>query len=143
MSELYETDFLRWTEEQAEALRQARASAVNLPLDWDNLIEEVEDLGRSQLHAVISHLRLALLHDLKAEAWPLVRDAPHWRAEAVGHRQEAASRYTPSMRQRIDLTRIYRQALRAMPETVDGAPPLPVPTVCPVSLEELLAVDDA
>jgi hypothetical protein len=42
-----------------------RRRAAN-SLDWDNLAEEVEAVGLSQLHAVMSHLRLALLHDLKA-----------------------------------------------------------------------------
>jgi hypothetical protein len=38
-----------------------------------------------------------------------------------------------------DLDRIYRQALRGLPETMDGQPPLAVPQVCPVTLDELLA----
>jgi len=38
---------------------------------------------------------------------------------------------------------IYRRALRAMPETIDGQPPLPVPQTCPVTLDELLAEADA
>ncbi|WP_428492311.1 hypothetical protein [Rhodopila sp.] len=46
------------------------------------------------------------------------------------------------MRQRLDLNRIYRQALRALPETIDGQPPLPVslavPEVCSATLDELL-----
>ena len=32
----------------------------------------------------------------------------------------------------------YRRALRGMPETIDGQPPLPVPEACPVTLDELL-----
>ena len=43
------------------------------------------------------------------------------------------------MRQPIDMARIYRRALRRLPETMDGQPPLPVPTVCPVTLDELLS----
>jgi hypothetical protein len=83
-------------------------------------------VGLSQLHAVISHLRLALLHDLKAEAWPLSRDVPHWRAEARGHRGDACQHFTPSMTRRLDVEKLYRQARRRMPETIDGTLPLPV-----------------
>jgi hypothetical protein len=36
-------------------------------------VEEIEAVGRNELHAVTSHLRLALLHDLNAEAWPMSR----------------------------------------------------------------------
>jgi hypothetical protein len=43
------------------------------------------------------------------------------------------------MRQRIDLERIYRQVLRAMPETIDGVPPRPVPLVCALTLDDLLS----
>jgi hypothetical protein len=75
-TDLYETDILIWSEQQAALLRRRAANA----LDWDNLAEEIADVGLSQLHAVMSHLRLALLHDLKAEAWPLSRDVEHWRA---------------------------------------------------------------
>ena len=108
-------------------------------MDWDNLAEEIEDLGRSQLHAVESHLVQALLHDLEAEAWPLCGEVPYWRAEARGQRDDAKSAFTPSMAQRIDVPALYRRALRRMPETIDGQPPLPVPESCPVTLDELLA----
>lgn len=80
---------------------------------------------------------------LKAEAWPLSRDAPTWRADAIDFRQQAADRFVPSMRQKIDVARLYRQALRAIPETVDGVPPLPLPPECPVTLDELLGDDVA
>jgi len=45
------------------------------------------------------------------------------------------------MRQRIDVARLYRQALRALPETIDGQPPLPIQTEMP-TLHELLRDDD-
>jgi hypothetical protein len=133
MNDLYAEDILTWSEQQAALLRRRSANA----LDWDNLAEEIEDFGRSQLRAVESHLIQALLHDLKAEAWPLSRDVPHWRAEARGHRDDARDAFTPSMAQRIDVSALYRRALRRMPETSDGV--LPVPEECPVTLEELLA----
>ena len=109
--DLYDTDILLWSEQQAALLRRRAANA----LDWDNLVEEVEAVGRSELHAVESHLILALLHDLKAEAWPLSRDVEHWRAEARGHRDDARRHYTPSMAQRIDMGKLYHQARRRMP----------------------------
>jgi hypothetical protein len=43
------------------------------------------------------------------------------------------------MAQRIDMAKLYRDALRRMPDTIDGQPPLPVPQVCPVTLDELLS----
>jgi hypothetical protein len=40
-----------------------------------------------------------------------------------------------------NLARLYTQALRGTPETIDGQPPLPMPEVCPVRLDELLSDD--
>jgi len=83
----------------------------------------------------------ALLHDLKAEAWPLSREVPHWRAEARGQRDDARAAFTRSMAQReeLEVAELYRRALRRMPGSIDGVPPLAVPTECPVTLDELLA----
>ena len=141
MSDPYETDILAWSERQAGLLRRiAAGQRVNdADLDWPNIAEEIESVGNEQLHSVESLLVQALLHDLKAAAWPSSRDAPHWRGEARRFRGDAAGRFAPSMRPRIDLARLYRRALRAMPETSDGQLPLPVPETCPVTLDELLA----
>jgi hypothetical protein len=43
------------------------------------------------------------------------------------------------MRQKIDLTQLYRQAQRALPESMEGEQPLPVPAQCPMTLDELLS----
>ncbi len=64
--------------------------------------------------------------------------APHWRAELLGFRADAAEMFTPSTRQRVDVANLYRRALDRMPESMDGQPPLPVPDVCPFTLDELL-----
>ena len=138
----YDTDILTWSERQATLLRRRAAGELvnDADIDWPNVAEEIESVGNEQLHAVESFLVQALLHDLKAEAWPLSRDAPHWRAEARRFRGDAASRFAPSMRQRIDMARIQRRALRAMPETIDGLPPLPIRPDMP-TLDELLSED--
>lgn len=135
----YDTDILIWSEHQAELLRRlASGEPMNEAPDWPNIAEEIEDVGRSGLRACRSNLLQALLHDLKAEAWPLTPYVPHWRSEARVARINAADAYAPSMRQKIDVADIYAKALRAMPETIDSQPPLPLPDVCPVTLDELL-----
>jgi hypothetical protein len=139
MSDLYEADILMWSEHQAELLRRmAAGERVNDQVDWTNVIEEIESVGNEQLHAVESLLARALRHMLKAECWPLSRDVPHWQAEARVARGDAVSRFVPSMRQRIDLQRIYRRALCGLPDTLDGTPPLPIQSEMP-TLDELLS----
>jgi hypothetical protein len=140
MSDPYETDILSWSEHQAELLRRVAAGEpVNEAPDWLNIVEEVADVGRNSLRACRSLLFQAMLHDLKAAAWPLSRDAPDWRSEARVARINAADAYTPSMRQRIDVPGLYAKALHAMPESNDGQPPLPVPETCAMTLDELLS----
>jgi hypothetical protein len=141
MSDLYDDDIVLWSERQAELLRRrAAGERVNEDeIDWLNVAEEIGDVGISLVRAVRSHILLALLHDLKAEAWPRSRDVPHWRAEARGHRDEARDDYVSSMAEKIDMAKLYRQALRRMPDTIDDQLPDPVPPVCPVTLEEMLA----
>ncbi len=73
---------------------------------------------------------------LKAEAWRDARDAPTWRADAIDFRRQARDAFAPSMQQRIDVAGLYADALASLPETMDGAPPLPIQSEVP-TLEEL------
>jgi hypothetical protein len=139
MTDLYDADALEWSEHQARLLRQhATGQAGNEAPDWANIIEEIESVGRSELHAVRSNLVQALIHDLKCEAWPLASQVPHWRAEARVFRGNAADLFAPSMRQRIDMDALYRRALRGLPETMDGLPPLFLPAACEATLDQML-----
>ena len=138
----YDTDVMTWSERQAELLRRlAAGDAVNETPDWPHIIEEIEAVGQSQIDAVESWLYQALLHMLKAEAWPLSDAVPHWQSEARGFRAQARRKYRPSMRQKIDVSGLYADALYALPETIDGVPPLPLSTVCEVTLDDLLSRD--
>jgi len=57
----YESDFSLWIEETVTSLKSQNFQQV----DWENLIEEVESLGRSQRSAVRSYLVRLLEHLLK------------------------------------------------------------------------------
>ena len=66
-AQLYEEDFVRWAETQAAALRDAARSGANLPLDWENLAEEVEDLGKARRSELYSRITTVIEHLLKLE----------------------------------------------------------------------------
>jgi Domain of unknown function DUF29 len=141
MSYLYDTDVVTWSEQQGALLRRRAAGELinDAELDWSNIAEEIESVGQSQIDAVESLLFQAFLHDLKAEAWPLARDASAWRGDARSFRVQARRKYRASMRQKIDLPGLYADALQALPDTMDRQAPLPVTTICPVTtIEELL-----
>jgi hypothetical protein len=58
----------------------------------------------------------------------------------VWSEQQAALLRRAAAGERVnDVAGIYRDALEALPATLDGLPPQPVPQECPVSLDELLA----
>jgi hypothetical protein len=141
MSDLYDNDIMLWSEHQAALLRRRAAGEIvnDKELDWPNIAEEIEDVGKSLLHSVQSHLVLALLHDLKAEAWPRSRDVSHWRAEARIHRRDARRRFSPGMRQHLDIVVLYADAMAGLPDDMDGLLPLPLPEICPVTLDKLLS----
>jgi hypothetical protein len=84
---LYEQDFFRWSEEQAQALRKAASMQLNAPLDWQNLAEEVESLGRSQRSELGSRILLIVEHLMKLQA-SLAR-TPRRGGEAIVARERA------------------------------------------------------
>jgi hypothetical protein len=65
----YDTDFHAWLMEQATRLAARDTDA----LDWDNLAEEIESLGRSQKTELESRINTVLVHLLKLN-YGLTRD---------------------------------------------------------------------
>jgi Domain of unknown function DUF29 len=64
-AELYDEDFYAWTQQQAKALRTHFKGDNRL--DVEHLAEEVEDLGKSELHAVESYVENVIEHFLKLD----------------------------------------------------------------------------
>jgi hypothetical protein len=139
---LYERDVLAWSQHQADLLRRlGRGERVN-DIDWAHVAEEIEDVGLSELHSVESFLNLILLHLLKIEAWSDSSVVDHWHAEILAFQRNAKRRFAPSMRQRIDLAGLYRDALDQL-RAGDrrNATPRPWPEVNPFTLDELMNGD--
>src|SRR5580700_4180310 len=76
-NELYDRDFFLWTQERAAALRAVKNS--NLPLDWENLAEEIESLGKSDRRELRSQITRVLRHLLKLEASSAGQPRAGWR----------------------------------------------------------------
>ena len=138
---LYERDALAWADHQAALLRRlAAGERLNEAVDWPNVIEEVQDVGLSELRGCQSLLRQALTHLLKLHAWPGSSAASHWRDEVGAFLADAEDRFTPSMRQRIDLAALYSKALHLARAATDAAgQPQQLPEACPFASDELLA----
>ncbi len=96
--DLYNRDALAWSERQAALLRRlSRGERLNEAVDWPNVIEEVQDIGLSELWSCQSLLRQSLTHLLKLHAWPESQAAAHWRDEAEVFLDDAEQRFTPSI----------------------------------------------
>jgi hypothetical protein len=136
--DLYDHDALAWSEHQASLLRRvARGERVN-EVDWEHVIEEIEDVGLAQLHAVESYLELILVHLLKIGSWPDSEAVNHWRAELASFQSNALRRFAPSMRQRLDSAGAYRSAVRQVTLLNGGDRQDWWPAESPFTIEELL-----
>jgi len=137
--DLYDRDILAWSEHQSSLLRRvARGERVN-EVDWPHVVEEIEDVGLSELNAVRSNLKQLLIHLLKLQGWPNCTAREHWLNELDVFQDEAAERFTPAMRQRIDPTALYAKALRIVRKMrIDGGSSEGLPQACPFTLDDLL-----
>ena len=102
-ADLYETDFVRWAEQQARILREAAEAGFNLPLDWSNLAEEVDGLARSERRELRSRLATIIEHLVKLEHSRAARPREGWRSTIRRTRIEAEAvlEDNPSLRAEV------------------------------------------
>jgi len=87
-SSTYDTDIVLWSEEQARALRAAALTGANLPIDWENVAEEIESLGKSQTRELASRIAIILVHLFKLEVSPATAPRAGWRDTVQEQRDE-------------------------------------------------------
>lgn len=99
----YSTDFGQWAADQARALREAARAASNLPIDWENVAEEIEALGKSQDRELGSRITTILVHLIKLEVSPTALPRWGWRETIQEQRDEIADLLedTPSLRGKV------------------------------------------
>lgn len=145
MSARYDEDFFAWTEEQARALREAAARRANDPVDWENVAEEIESVGKSDRRALESRLTRLIEHLLKLEWSPAAEPRAGWRRTVREQRREIAALLedSPSLRGRIRLEAAYtggrEDAVDGLRE--DGVSSAALPVACPYTLDQVLDAD--
>jgi Domain of unknown function DUF29 len=139
MSEKYLIDFSSWIDQTAQLLRERRWNEI----DVLNLIEEVEDLGKSERRAIVSQLTRLLLHLLKWQYQPQ-RRSDSWLDSITDARTqiELAIDDSPSLRSypAEQLKESYQRARRQAAKQTNTEISV-FPDVCPYSLEMILAED--
>jgi len=96
---LYGKDYYLWLEQVAKQLQERNFSA----LDLENLIEEIEDLGRSEKHQLSGYLMRLCEHLLKVKYWEAEREKCFrgWDVEISNFRLQIQKRLkeSPSLHQ--------------------------------------------
>lgn len=138
MSDLYEKDPYTWALQQADALRRRSANEV----DWDNVAEEIESVGRSEANELRSRYAILLRHLLKWQFQP-ERRSRSWEASVRVQRTEIERhlRENPGLQTKQD--EFFGAAYRVARLEASGEPDLPLdafPTTNPFTLAQ--AMDD-
>ena len=142
-AELYERDYYTWTQEQARALREHRIEE----LDWVNVAEEIEDLGKREKRALRSQIIRLLGHLLKyayAREVMWSNNARGWELSIRGARREALMylNENPGLRPHVPqiFTWAYASARLEIMKVL-RFPDSAIPETPPWTLEEI--IDDS
>ncbi len=139
LKQLYEIDDSQWLEETVKLLKNQQFQEI----DWENLIEELEDLGKEKKNAVVSLLEQVIRHLLLLEYWPSEREynQVHWQEEIYNFRIQLKRRLTTNLRNYLEseLNSIYQDALGFV--QIKTQKTVKFPPDCPYSLDQLLDID--
>ena len=83
---LHDTDFNLWIEQTAEAIKNRDLNNM----DWDNLLEEIEDMGARDKRALRSYTMRLIEHIFKLQYWQSERERNEngWRIEINNFRTQ-------------------------------------------------------
>ena len=98
-SSLYEKDFYLWIEQTVTSLQKKQFQ----DLDLDNLIAELESMGKREKRELISRLFILIEHLLKLQYWETEKEdnARGWKNTVIEQRKqiEILFRESPSLKQ--------------------------------------------
>jgi rRNA-processing protein FCF1 len=135
-AQLYETDFVAWTEQTVQLIRDEQFGQV----DWDAVIEEIESLGRSDRRELKSRLEVLLQHLLKWEYQSSLQSGS-WRNTIDEQRNRITDllQESPSLKSYPEevLTQCYHRELKAASNETELAIDV-FPVECPYSVAQVL-----
>jgi hypothetical protein len=143
-AELYETDFNRWVHQQIGLIKAAKTNE----LDWEHLLAELENMGKSNLRELESRFIVLIAHLLKWQFQLTTLTAQwsefngkSWRLTIIEQRTQLAYllEELPSLRRELPnaIAKIYSKAVSFAAEE-SGLPKAIFPTTCPYTIEQLL-----
>ena len=136
LQSLYEIDESLWLEETIILLKEKRFQY----LDLNNLIEELEALGKRDKNAVASLLEQIIRHLLLLQYWTeeYEMNGNHWQTEIIGFRNQLERLLTNNLQNYLhsELEKIYKGALKYTTQKTKFK--IDFPEYCPYSLDQLL-----
>ena len=136
LQSLYEIDESLWLEETITLLKEKRFQY----LDLNNLIEELEALGKRDKNAVASLLEQIIRHLLLLQYWTeeYEMNGNHWQTEIIGFRNQLERLLTNNLQNYLhsELEKIYKGALKYTIQKTQFK--IDFPEYCPYSLDQLL-----
>jgi len=136
LKQLHQQDFNLWTEKVKSKIQQRDFE----DMDWDNLLDEIEDMGKSDRRALRSYTQRLIEHIFKLKYWKEERDRNKngWKLEIINFRTQISNilEDSPSLRNYLDDNYLnwYEQSLRKYRKSDVFI----VPQHKPVELESLL-----
>ena len=133
---LYDQDFYQWTQEQAALLKAGTLAQ----LDIENLIEEVESMGRSEKRELVSRLTVLLAHMLKWDFQPS-RQGRSWektiKIQRIDIRQVLKD--SPGLKHQFEdiVYLAYEKAVIFASDETD-LPETAFPETCPYTIEQIM-----
>ena len=145
----YDGDFYAWTQEQAQRMRELAAALhgqrdpLAQRIDFENVAEEIESLGRSDKRAIKRRLKVLLLHLLKWAYQP-ERRSKSWEATIMEQRQRISDliEESPSLTAYPGEVLVGEYALARMGAAGEtGLPEETFPATCPFTIDQVLDTD--
>ncbi len=138
-TDLYDRDYYLWLSHTAQLIKEGKFSQI----DTANLIEEIEDMGRSEKRAVKSNLVIVLLHLLKYKYQPTKR-TNSWKSSIREHRRRLRDDFQTSPSLKPYFEEVFKQCYQDGREQAADETGLPVdtfPTLSPFTPSEALNPD--
>ncbi len=123
---LYDTDYNLWLEETVKQLQAQDFNAI----DWENLIEEIASLGRSEKRRIESLLTRLFEHLLKFAYWEKEKNynQNHWRREIRNFRKQIKKELKASPSLKNYLLKVFEECYQDSRELVADISELPIDT---------------
>jgi hypothetical protein len=141
----YEDDFYAWTQYQAEVLRSM--PVADNRFDREHVVEEIEDLGKSERDAVRSQIRRIVEHFLKLAYSPSEQPRIDWMETIDDARETLSDKLSTTLRRDAEasLEALYtegrRRAARGLRRHGEHDAGDRLPPTCPWSLDEICRED--